>query len=155
MFPHFLTLAARDPDVHLQRGSRPGNSTSPNEQLELKKVRRYLTASACHAGVQPDTVAYNLALKACGAPTNNKLAPGLLGTAFDLLRDMGRRGVEPDLVTYTTLMSLCAQASNGAAALTLYEVRVSSPHLLPCSCLLWCQPRSIIQPAGTKKDLTW
>ena len=72
--------------------------------------------------MQPDIVTYNLALKACEAPANNKLTPGLLDTAFGLLRDMGESGVEPDLMTYTTLLGLCAQAGDGPQALALYEV---------------------------------
>ena len=77
--------------------------------------------------MQPDTVTYNLALKACEAPANTTLAPGLLGTAFGLLRGMTEQSVAPDVMTYTTILGLCAQAGDGHAALALYEV---SPPLL-------------------------
>ena len=56
------------------------------------------------AGVQPDTVTYNLALKACEAPANTTLAPGLLDTAFGLLHGMTEQSVAPDVMTYTTIL---------------------------------------------------
>ncbi len=82
--------------------------------------------------MQPDTVTYNLALKACEAPANTTLAPGLLDTAFGLLRSMREHSVAPDAITYTTLLALCAQAGNGQAAVTLYEVPPCSLHVFVC-----------------------
>ena len=74
------------------------------------------------AGVQPNAVTFNLALKACEAPATSKLAPGLLRAAFELLRGMARQGVRPDARTYTTLLGLCAQAGDAPAALAVHEV---------------------------------
>ena len=82
--------------------------------------------------MQPDTVTYNLALKACEAPANTTLAPGLLDTAFSLLRSMREQSVAPDVRTYTTLLALCAQAGNGRAAAALFEVFPCSPHMIVC-----------------------
>ena len=85
-------------------------------------VREADCPSARRAGVQPDAVTFNLALKACEAPATSKLAPGLLRSAFELLRCMARQGVRPDVRTYTTLLSLCAQAGDAQAALAVHAV---------------------------------
>ena len=83
--------------------------------------------STCLSGVQPDTVTYNLALKACEAPANTTLAPELLDTALGLLHGMIEKSVAPDVMTYTTILGLCAQAGDGQAALALYEVSPPVP----------------------------
>ena len=104
-------------------------SSNPPAQERLPQWK-----CSCCTGVQPDTVTYNLALKACEAPANTTLAPGLLDTAFSLLRGMREQSVAPDVITYTTLLALCAQAGNGHAAAALYEVNPLLPHIVTCRC---------------------
>ena len=74
------------------------------------------------AGLQPDLVSYNVAVKACGSPPGIRLSRQQLDLGFSLLEEMHNRGLTPDPQTYTSLFTLCAQAAEGRRALATYEV---------------------------------
>lgn len=76
------------------------------------------------AGVEPDLVTYNLAVRACGGQSGSKLRAAQLDQAFQLLADMRAAKVAPDQQTVTSMLALCAQAGAGRRALALYEVRL-------------------------------
>lgn len=78
------------------------------------------------AGVQPNLISYNLAIRACAGQPGSKLRAAQLDQAFQLLADMRAAGITPDVFTVTSLLGLCAQAGQGRRALALYEVRPAS-----------------------------
>jgi hypothetical protein len=67
----------------------------------------------------PGTRAFNLGIKACGAPPGRRLRRESLVAALALYAEMRLAGAAPDAVTYGTLLELCAEARQGRAAAQL------------------------------------
>ncbi len=83
------------------------------------------------AGVQPDVVTYNVAIKACQSGAGASLSPGMLEQGFALAAEMRAAGLEPDVITHTSLARLCAQAADGQRALALHQARALLLSRLP------------------------
>ena len=80
------------------------------------------------AGLEPDLVSYNVAVKACGSPPGIRLSRRQLDLGFSLLEEARSRGLTPDPRTYTSLFRLCAQAAEGRRALVTYQVPCTPLH---------------------------
>jgi pentatricopeptide repeat protein len=61
------------------------------------------------AGLEPTTMTYNLALKACFA-FGSTVSREVVERALQLRQEMRQQGLRPDLVTYTSLIQLCGHA---------------------------------------------
>ena len=86
-------------------------------------IRRNWAMLWDQAGVPPDAVTYNVAIKACQSGGQATLSAGMLEQGFALAAEMHAAGLAPDVITHTSLARLCAQAGDGQRALALHQAR--------------------------------
>jgi pentatricopeptide repeat protein len=95
-----------------------------NETLRWPPASKTIDHQHFHmsvAGIEPDIMTYNMAIRACATPAGTTLNLDMLERAFGLMCQLKSAGVAPDVITYTSLISLCGQAGEASRALATFE----------------------------------
>lgn len=123
-----------------------GSKSDPPMHCSLKKCVSCAigTAFVNLAGLEPNLVTYNIAIRNCGSPPGVKLSQRQLGLGLGLLAEMQASGIEPDVRTYTCLFVLCAQAEDGHRGWDLYQVCELHVKLRIAVCLWWVIEQSAL-----------